>query len=141
MAKKTEYDLLLAIMEIARGDSGAGGLIPLTGGKTVPVIRWRDRIREGNEPPIVACQVFLATRNTGAPEKLICSVQFDAVVPEASDGLEAQLIDRVEEVLTPQAFLVEGLDVDPNPGARRQLSPLEEGRRRLGLDFQMTMKR
>lgn len=138
--KKTEYDLLLAIMQVARGDTGAGGLVPLTG-KTVPVIRWRDRIREGNEPPIIACQIFLARRNTGAPEKLICEVQFDAVVPEQSEGLENQLIERLEGRLLPQNFLAEGIDVDPNPGARRQLSPLEEGRRRLGLDYQMTMKR
>ncbi len=141
MPKNNEYDLLLAILEIGRADTGAGGLVLLTGGKTNPIIRWRDRRREGNEPPIIACHVFSADRNTGAPEKLICGVQFDSIAPEGSEGLESRLADRLDEVMGVTNFLGEGLDVDPREGQRRPLDDLEEGRRRLNSDFTMTMKR
>jgi hypothetical protein len=135
-----EYDLILAIMEVGRGDTAPGvGLVALTG-KTVPIIRWRDLVQIVNEPPIVAAQIFSADRNSGAPEKLLCGVQFDAIVPHGSEGLESQIADRIETIMTVTNFLAEGLDVEIDVRQRRPLD-FEEGRRRIEMDFDMAMKR
>ena len=135
-----EYDLILAIMEVGRGDTVPDvGLVALTG-KTVPIVRWRDLVQIVNKPPIVAAQVFSADRSSGAPEKLLCGVQFDAIVLHGSEGLESQMADRIEEIMTVTTLLAEGLDVQVDVRQRRPLD-FEEGRRRIEMDFDMAMKR
>jgi hypothetical protein len=135
-----EHSFILATMQIGRDDAGGGSLTSLTG-KAVPIVRWEDVGQSGREPPIVAMYVVSAVRNRGAPEKLEMSVQMDAVVPDASEGLEVILADRLEEVLTTAAYAAKGLDLTLTSSSRTDNGGLEEGRRRITVEFHASMKR
>lgn len=135
------YDVLLAAMQIARGDTGAGGMTILTG-KTVPLVRWEDFADVENvnrAPPIATIEVTSAVPNSGAPKMLRVSAQLDAWVERNSEGLESQIIDRLEAILTSNAFKAQGLAVAPTAGTRRTWTGLENGRRRESLDIEFLL--
>jgi hypothetical protein len=85
--------------------------------------------------------VVESTPNNGAPEKLEMLVQMDAVVPDASEGLEVILADRLEAVLTTPAYSAKGLDLTLTLSSRRDNTGLEDGRRRITSRFDVSMKR
>ena len=135
-----EHSLLLATMQIGRDDAGGGSLTSLTG-KAVPIVRWEDIGRSGREPPIIAAYVVLANPNAGAPAKLEMLLQLDTIVPDDSEGLEAIIADRLEAVLTTPNYSAKSLDLTATFRSRRSNSGLEEGRRRITTEFDVSMKR
>ncbi|KPK43093.1 MAG: hypothetical protein AMJ65_06885 [Phycisphaerae bacterium SG8_4] len=139
------YDLLLAIMEIARADTGTGGLAGVAGltGKDVPIVRWEDLVTledPDRQLPIATALVVSATPYAGLPPMLEAIVQFDGWVLGGSEGLESQIIDRIETVMTSVNFAAEGLDVAPTSGVRRTLTGEDFGRRRESMDMTLLLK-
>ena len=140
------YDVLLAVMQVARNDIGSGGLAGGTGltGKAVPIVRWED-FADQEDPdrvlPIATLELLSAQPNSGAPPMLLVSAQFDAWVPRNSEGLESQILDRIEVIMTSTVFAAEGLDVAPTARVRRHWSGFDDGRRResMDMDFLLTV--
>lgn len=143
-----EHDLLLAIMNIGRADTGAGGLVVLSG-KSVPIVKLFDLARadaEGELPathkPPVATVYFVVTEQTqGTAEQFEVAVQLDTYALPQSEGLEAQMMDRIEQILTGPNFTSEGLDVGVRKGTRRRIDEPESGRVRLTEDFTLLLRR
>ena len=140
------YDVLLAAMQIARKDTGVGGLAGVSGlvGKVVPIVRWEDFAdleAPDRVPPIATVEIVAAVPNSGAPPMLMVSAQFDAWVPRNSEGLESQILDRIEVIMTSTAFGVEKLDVAPTARIRRHWGGFDDGRRResMDMDFLLTV--
>ena len=92
--------LRLAIVEIAKEDTGGGGLVPLHGGKVEPIVRWGHPGQQ--DPPITAFQILSAPRSGAIPDGLDMRVLFSIVVPrtEPFDGVEEDIADRLRLVLT-----------------------------------------
>ncbi len=140
MPKKTEYDLELAIMEICRGDTGAGGLVPLTG-KTVPVVRFDDLGMTGRLPPIMAVQTRDSSINAGAPERLSIRVVIESFALANSEGLEYQLLERFDEVVTVPNMLLEGIDCSPFQETRSVAFDFGDGRKQAMARYIFTLTR
>jgi hypothetical protein len=139
------YDALRAVMEIARADTGAGGLAGVSGltGKDVPIVRWEDLVALEDPDralPIATALVITATPYAGLPPMLEAIVQFDSWVPVGSEGLESQIIDRIEAIMTSGNFASEGLDCAPTAGVRRTLTGEDFGRRRESMDISLLLK-
>jgi hypothetical protein len=139
------YDLLLAVMEIGRADTGAGGLAGASGltGKDTPIRRWEDYTSTEDPDsllPIATVFIVSGRPNSGAPPMLQVTVQFDAWATLGSEGLESQIIDRIEAIMTTTNFATEGLDVGPNPGVRRTMTGEDFGRRRESMDMDLLLK-
>jgi len=143
-----EHDVLLAIMNIGRADVGVGGLVDLTG-KSVPIVKFADLARadaEGDvpathQPPVATIYFVISDRGEGTADMLVMDMQMDAYAKPASEGLEAQIIDRIEQILTGPNFTLQGLDVRVTQGIRRRLDELESGRVRLTEDFRLLVRR
>ena len=143
-----EHDVVLAIMEIGRADTGGGGLVPLSGGKTVPIVQFADLARADDEgaavehkPPIVTVTTVTGDPGTGTTDFLTAVVQVDAWANRRSEGLDAQMMDRVEQILTGPNFTTESLDVGVSKGQRRRLDEFESGRKRLSQDYFLLVRR
>ncbi len=139
------YDLLLAIMETARADTGAGGLAGVSGltGKDVPIVRWEDLVVMEDPDralPIATALVITATPYAGLPPMLEAIVQFDGWVPGGSEGLESQIIDRIEAVITSTNLASQGVDAAPTSGVRRTMTGEDFGRRRESMDMTLLLK-
>jgi hypothetical protein len=140
MSKNTEYDLILAIMEICREDTGAGGLVPLTG-KAVPVVRVGDLGMNGRLPPIMAVYPMASSLNLGLPESLNIVMATDAFAKANSEGLEYTLLERFDEVVTTTNLLAKGLDAASFQMSRPVMLNLEDGRRQVSAEYLFTLKR
>jgi len=143
---KGEEDLMAAILDIGAADTGTGSLVNLTG-KSTPIVPWDIFAEEETEtkPPILACdfdQNNTRLRRVKGDSQLIVPAVVDAFVTLANpSGLEVDLIDRVEDVMTHAEFNSQGLDVAPTPGPRRRLSNLEQGRRRFRVRYTLMLRR
>lgn len=135
-----EYDLTEAIIAIARADTGAGGFVPLADNQDPPLVLWED-LWVDNHPPIGALFVVTAVEGGGAWKRLLCRVQLDMIVKRNQEGLESRMADRLEDIVTVTNLLSEGVDASVRRIARRPLSAMETGRRRLGLELQVNMNR
>lgn len=134
----SERDLRRAIVAIGKADSGTGGLVDLVGQAT-PVVRAGDR--GARSRPWVTVQ-FPVTRRHGAQGDLSYALgQFDVAVDAAAGGLESQIADRLETVMSNGNFDGQDLDVAPVPGIRRDTSDLEEGGQRLTLEIDFLFNR
>jgi hypothetical protein len=143
-----EHSVILAIMNIGRADTGLGGIVPLTGGKTVPIVQFADVARADDEgaavehkPPIVTVTTITGDPGTGTTDFLGVVVQVDAWANRRSEGLDAQMMDRMEQILTGPNFTTEGLDVGVSRGQRRRLDEIESGRHRLSQDYFLLVRR
>ena len=92
------------------------------------------------ELPIATALVVVATPYRGLPPMLEATVQFDSWVPLGSEGLESQMIDRIEAIMTSGNFAGEGVDVAPTSGVRRTLTGEDFGRRRESMDMTLLLK-
>ena len=137
-----EADIRLALAEIVEADTGTGGLVTLTG-KARPMVSWGDKGM--NSRPIITYYVPNSRRRHGTKDALVLDAQFDAHVDLSSTGLEEQLIDRLETIIThtnlSSTARTNPVDVAPYWGARRELPELDEGRRRLTLECQFWFNR
>ena len=133
-----EHDFLSAAMTLARNDTGAGGLVSLTG-QTVPMVRFFDIGRA--TLPITTVYTYGSRLAQGIPEAWFIDVSFDAWVEYGSEGLEYDLLDRVEAILTTPAFKAEGLDVSADMVRRYSFTETIEGRRRAGIDMNVRLTR
>lgn len=137
---KNEYDLIKAIIAIARADTGGGGFVPLADNQDPPLVLWED-LWVDNHPPIGAVFPVDARIGGGAKEQLQCRLQFDMIVKRNQEGLESRMADRLEEIVTVTNLLSEGVDAAVWTMSRRPLSDMETGRRRLALELQVNMNR
>lgn len=143
-----EHSVVLAIMNIGRLDTGGSGLVPLTGGKIVPIVQWADLARAddegadaGHDPPIVTVMTVTGDAGTGTTDFLDMVVQVDAWANRRAEGLDAQMMDRVEQILTGPNFKIQLLDVGVGKGQRRRLDEFESGRKRLSQDYFLLVRR
>jgi hypothetical protein len=90
--------------------------------------------------PIATVFVVSGRPNAGAPPMIQVTVQFDAWAQLGSEGLESQMIDRIEAIMTTPNFATEGLDVGPDLGVRRTMIGEDFGRRRESLDMDLLLK-
>ena len=133
-----EHDFLSAAMTLARNDTGAGGLVVLTG-QTVPMVRFFDIGRVSL--PITTVYTYGSRLAQGLPEAWFIDVSFDAWVEHGAEGLEYDLLDRIETILSTPAFKAKGLDVSADMVRRYELTDSIEGRRRAGMDMNVRLTR
>jgi len=143
-----EHSVVLAIMNIGRADTGVGGMVPLTGGKTVPIVQFADLARADDEgaaaehkPPIATVTTITGDAGTGTTDFLGVVVQVDTWASRRSEGLDAQMMDRIEQIMTGPNFKIQLLDVGVSKGQRRRLDEIESGRHRLSQDYFLLVRR
>lgn len=113
----------------------------LSDGQDPPLLRWQDLAHDFT-PPISAMHVINARIGGGTNEELICDVQFDSIVKRGQEGLEGRLADRIRDaIVTTNALKAQGIDARVKLVRRRPLNVLENGRRRMEQELQVTMKR
>jgi len=127
-----ENDLWNACVALAEADTGGGGLVALSG-KSNPLVQWGDSGM--NSRPIVAGQLSPVRPRSPTGTHLNVSARFSAFVDGDDAGLETDLLDRLEAILTQPAFDAQGLDVAVVSRGRRDLAPLEQGSRRKDLEL------
>lgn len=140
-----EHDVVLAIMNIGRAD---GTLQTLAGSKAVPIVQFADLARADDEgavtqhkPPIVTVTTITGDAGAGVTDFLTVVVQIDAWANRRSEGLDAQMMDRMEQIITGPNFTAQSLDVGVTKGQRRRLDEFESGRKRLSQDYILRVRR
>ena len=98
-----------------------------------------------NDRPIITYLGPNAVPRRGAKDSLIVLGQFDVWVESNSTGLEERIADRLEKVLTHtnlnSTARTNPVDCAPYLRARRDNAELDEGRRRLTLEFDLWFNR
>ena len=145
MSLTNEAHLRQSIAEVFQADISTGSTKGLTVlmGTTRPVVSWGDKGM--NTRPIIAYHVPASRIRRGTKDALVLTGIFDVFVEEDSTGTEEAIADRVEAILT-QANLnstarTNPVDVAPYLRGRRELPELDEGRRRLQVEFEMWFNR
>ena len=128
-------------MDIGQADTGAGGLVLLTG-RSDPIQRWADWAKIEDHPiPIVLITWFGNPGGSSAPSSLEGVMRFDCVGPDGTDGLEIDLVARCVALFDWNAFDGQGLDVSVREGSRRDTTELIRSGRRATLDLRMVLTR
>lgn len=127
-----EQTLWTAIVSLVEADTGTGGLVELTA-RTNPLVEWSDIGL--NTRPITAGILLDITPRPPTAVPLTIRGRFSALVDASDAGIESDLLDRLEAVLTNPAFTSLGLDVAVYVRRRRDNSPLERGARRKDMDL------
>lgn len=137
-----EWDVWTALFEIATADTGAGGLVTITG-KTYPLLRWGDRGM--NALPVIVGFFPVGTPTRGPKDALVLGLQLDCYTETGSAGLAWQMADRVETILTnvnlASTSRTNPVDVIPHLRARRDLPELDEGRMRVTMEWDLRFNR
>ncbi len=145
-----EHDVFVAAVEVFEADTGAGGIVGLTG-HTSPLRRWGDRAQidlpSGSQKAIVTMFFPTAPIRRGAKDALLLGTQVDVWSSPSSTGRAWKIADRVETLLT-NANLVDvsstartvSVDVGPYLQSRRDM-PQEEGRIRVMLEYTIFFNR
>lgn len=122
--------------------SGSTGIVGLTG-KAQPVVRWGDRGMALR--PIVTYYVDSSRFKEGVEGRMELGATFDVFVEGESTGLEEQIADRVEALMTfsnlNSTARTYPVDVAPTLTNRAPAAELDEGRRRLRLQFDLVWNR
>lgn len=131
--------------EVVEGDgstSGSTGIVGLTG-KANPLVQWGDRGM--NDRPVISFFQPNGRPRRGTKDALVVTGQFDVFVEANSTGLEEQIADRLEAIMTHTNLNSTArstpVDVAPYMRARRQLPELDEGRMRVQLEFDFWFNR
>lgn len=131
-------ELRLATVRIGREDTGAGGLVPLCGGKAMPIVPWGDP--ESFDPPVVAVRFPRQPRWGGVPKGWEPEVTFAIFVPEDdTTDLEYTIAERLELRLTNGRYAAKGLDTTVEELERRENSELARGAIRLDAIYRYQM--
>lgn len=138
-------DIRFSVVEVFEADgstSGSTGIVGLTG-KANPIVSWGDRGM--NDRPVIAFHLPTASVRGGTKDALRYTAQFDIFVEGNSTGLEEQIADRIETVLTQpnlnSTARASPVDVAPYLRARRELPELDEGRNRIQLEYDFWFNR
>lgn len=127
---------------IAEVLAGSSALVALTG-KAQPVVRWGDRGM--NDRPIITYFQPSSRIRRGTKDGFVMTAQFDVWVEPDSTGTEEAIADEIERVLTQSALnstaRTTPVDVAPYLRQRREVPELDEGRRRLLLEFEFWWNR
>jgi len=130
--------LRLATLKIGRDDTGAGGLVPLTGGKPKPIIRFGEPGWE--DPPVIVAHFPDAPKWRGTPEGWQVRATISVLVPEtAVENLEHTIADRLAARLTNARYTAKGVDTTVVETGRRPGNELTRGLIRLDCQYQFTM--
>ena len=117
-------------------------LVSLTG-KAQPVVRWGDRGMTAR--PVVSYFVPSSRIRRGTKDGLVLTAQFDVWVEPDSTGTEEAIADEIEVVLTQvnlnSTARTNPVDVAPYLRQRREVPELDEGRRRLLMEFEFWFNR
>lgn len=117
-------------------------LVTLTG-KAQPIVRWGDRGM--NDRPIITYFVPTSRIRRGTKDGLVLTAQFDCWVEPDSTGTEEAMADEIERVLTHSNLnstaRTTPVDVAPYLRQRREVPELDEGRRRLLMEFEFWFNR
>jgi len=137
-----EWDVWVALFEIAKGDTGAGGLATLSG-KTYPLLRWGDRGM--NSMPVIVGFFPTGTPTKGPKDALRLGLQLDYYTETDSAGLAWDMADRMETVFTQTNLASTGrtkpVDAIPYLRSRRDLPELDEGRIRVQQEWEIRFNR
>lgn len=145
MTLTNEAHLRHCLAEICQADTSTGP----TKGLTVlmntsrPIVRWGDKGM--NSRPIIAYHVPAERIRRGTKDALVLTGIFDIFVEESSTGTEEAIADRLEAIVTHtnlnSTARTNPVDVAPFFRSRRELPDLDEGRRRLQVEFEMWFNR
>lgn len=117
-------------------------LVALTG-KAQPVVRWGDRGM--TDRPVVTYMVPSSRIRRGTKNALVLTAQFDCWVEPSSTGLEEAMADAIEAILTQpnlnSTARTNPVDVAPYLRQRREVPELDEGRRRLLMEYEFWFNR
>jgi hypothetical protein len=135
-----EFDLRRSIAEVCGSSTR---LVNLTG-KSSPVVRWGDHGM--NDRPIVTYMVTTGRYRRGTADSLEFRAQFDVWVdPNSSQGTEEAIADELESIIVHSNLnstaRTSPVDVAPWLRSRRELPELDEGRRRLTLEYDIWLNR
>jgi len=112
-------------------------------GKAAPVVRWGDHGM--NDRPIVTYMVTTGRYRRGTKDALVLRAQFDVFVNPNSTGTEEAIADELEAIIThsnlSSTARTSSVDVAPYLRSRRELPELDEGRRRLTLEYDLWFNR
>lgn len=128
-------NLRVALVKIAKDDTGAGGLVPLTG-STFPLLY--SRALQDEELPIITYFIVAQTEGTsdGKVETLVQFTTWSGPMNGATYIEDAEDIRaRLETVLTNANLLGEGVDSAPVNPRWRDLPPDTDGVIGLVLEF------
>ncbi|MFA6044194.1 MAG: hypothetical protein WC718_04360 [Phycisphaerales bacterium] len=137
-----EWDVWAALFEVAKADTGAGGLVALSG-KTDPLLRWGDRGM--NSLPVIVGFFPTGTPTKGPKDALVLGLQLDFYTETNSAGLAWDMADRMETVFTntnmASTARTNPVDVIPYLRARRDMPELDEGRIRVTQEWNVRFNR
>lgn len=137
-----EWDVWAALTEVVVADTGADGLVTLTG-KAAPLRRWGDRGM--NSMPIIVGYFPTGTPTGGPKDALVLGLQLDCYSETNSAGLAWDIADRVEVVFTntnmKSTARTNPVDVIPYLRGRRDLPELDEGRMRVMMEWDVRFNR
>jgi hypothetical protein len=134
----SEYDLIRVMMQIARDDTGPGGLVSLTG-QTVPMVQF---FQIGSVSlPRATVFVVVSRLARGTPRTLNTDLQLDTWVEHGTEGLQWEMLDRLESILSTPNFKTYGLDVSLDIISRFAFNTEQEGRKRAVMNVACRMKR
>lgn len=131
-------DLLIAIRDLAKNDTAAGGLVDLIG-KPAPVVRWGDRRQQ--DRPVIAADLTLARPEI--MDRLAGTATF-AILAEQQNLVDnptflGDVADRMAALYAEETgaarFESEGLDAVMEERTRRPDPALEQGRQRLDVEY------
>lgn len=127
---------------IAETFANSTRLVGLTG-KAQPVVRWGDHGM--NDRPIVTFMIVSGRYRGGTKDALVYRAQFDVFVEPSSTGIEEAIADEIEAVLTNSNLgstaRTNPVDAAPYLRSRREIPELDEGRRRLTLEYDLWFNR
>jgi len=127
---------------IAETFAASKTLTTLTG-KAQPVVRWGDRGM--NDRPIITYFVPSSRIRRGTKDGFVFTTQFDVWVEPDSTGTEEAIADEIEAVFTHSNLNSTArtypVDAAPYLRQRREVPEMDEGRRRLLMEFECWMNR
>ncbi len=136
----SEKLLRIAIVAICEADTGPGGLVELHGNLADPVREWGDTGL--GRRPITTLQVLPGRLYGGTGNAMTGSIRLVHWVGVAAGGLESDIADRLEQVLTVAALLEQGLDCLLHDYGRNDVSELtEQGGKALASTWKYRLKR
>jgi hypothetical protein len=134
-----EADIRSAIAETFAASTT---LVSLTG-KAQPVVRWGDRGM--NDRPVITYWVPSSRIRRGTKDGLVLTAQLDVWVEPDSTGTEEAIADEIEAALTHSNLnstaRTSPVDVAPYLRTRREVPELDEGRRRLLMEWEFWFNR
>lgn len=136
---KTPVELWLALMKIARDDTGADGLVELTG-RQLPIRRVKNPALL-DPPGIAVLGASPFDQGAGTVDEWDGRVRFDVQVPRDEEALLGQILDRLTDVITQPRLEAQGVDARLGRWQVQDLAELSEETHRAAIEVPVAFTR